>query len=110
VATPETEVGIRIFVTDQDLPYLSLCIGEFGAFYPNIENNNEHFYFSYLNQVLLIKDFSSMNIPSSCKSPSSSYFLKEWTTKSTHIHPLLIPSPMMNKHLQNISATSPLSL
>jgi hypothetical protein len=49
VATLEAEVGIRIFMTDQDSPYLLLRIGEFGAFYPDIENNNEHFYFAYLN-------------------------------------------------------------
>jgi hypothetical protein len=62
VATPETKVSIRIFVTDQDSPYLSLHVGEFGAFYPDIENDNEHFYFTYLNRVL-IKDFSSNEHP-----------------------------------------------
>lgn len=55
---PETEIGLKVYVTTHNSPFLSLRVGEFGTFYPNTKNNNKHFYFAHLNQIQ-IKDFSS---------------------------------------------------
>jgi hypothetical protein len=54
---PETEIAIRCYVVDPNSPYLSLQVKKFGVFYPDIENDSDHFYFACLFHVCM-KDFS----------------------------------------------------